>query len=49
MSVMTGSGADTTGEDRPHHNREKTPMARARSINGRQQTAKTGCTLGYKL
>ena len=23
-------------------------MARARSANGRQQTAKTSCTLGYK-
>ena len=23
-------------------------MARARSTNGRQQTAKTSCTLGYK-
>ena len=32
----------------PHHKREKTEMARARSGNGRQQTAKTSCTLGYK-
>jgi len=27
--------ADTTGEDRSHHKREKTKMAWARSINGR--------------
>ena len=40
-------GADTTGKDRPHHNREKTEMDRARSKNGRQQTAMTSCTLGY--
>ena len=30
------------------HKREKTEMARARSANGRQQTAKTSCTLRYK-
>ena len=31
-----------------YHKREKTEMARARSANGRQQTAKTSCTLGHK-
>ena len=34
-----GQGADTTAEDRCHRKREKTEMARARSANGRQQTA----------
>jgi len=32
-------------EDRSCHKREKTEMAWVRSANGRQQTAKTGCTL----
>ena len=48
QSVTRGSGHRHNGEHKSRHKREKTEMAQARSVNGRQQTAKTCCTLEYK-